>query len=255
MSNPRIIAMASQKGGTGKTTTALNLGALLAEMGYKTLLIDMDPQANLTMGLGLDKVNSAPSIYEVLLNPRHGLDIALQTTGISNLDIVPSKLGLAGAEIELAVTPERQKILKNSMVSITGLYDFVIIDTPPSLGLYTQNAMVATREVIVPLQVHVFALKAIQQLQKTLTVLRNKHNPKLHISGVVCTMYDSRNSLSRVIADTIKEDLGDVVFDTKIPMNIALAEAPAAGQPISMYAPNSAGAIAYRKFANEVLKV
>ncbi len=252
-SERRIIALASHKGGTGKTTTALNLGAILGEKGKKTLLVDIDPQANLTMGLGINIAENDPTIYDVLLNPERGLELAVRQTNLPNLFIVPSSLNLVGAEVELAGKSERQWLLKKSMQEIIAAYDFVIIDTPPSLGLYTQNAFIACYELIVPLQVHVFALKSVAQLHTTISVLRKQQNPRLHISGLVCTMYDARNSLSRVIAETIRQDLGEVVFKTMIPMNIALAEAPAAGQPITIYAPNSPGAKAYRDLTEEVL--
>ncbi len=247
------MALSSQKGGTGKTTTALNLGAILGEKGKTTLLIDMDPQANLTMGLGSVREKNQATIYDVLLNPEHGLELALCKTNLPNVDLVPSSLDLAGAEVELAGKPGRQTLLKKAMAEIKVAYDFIIIDTPPSLGLYTQNALIACYEVVVPLQVHVYALKAVAQLQAMIRVLRKHHNPRLHISGLVCTMYDPRNSLSRVIENSVRADLGDMVFETIIPMNIALAEAPAAGQPITMYAPDSPGARAYRKLVDEVL--
>lgn len=161
----RIIALASQKGGTGKTTTTLNLGAILSEKGKRTLLVDMDPQANLTMGLGIEGSKTHLTIYDVLLNPERGLELAVRKTNLPNLDIIPSSLDLAGAEIELAGKDERQWLLKKCMEGVKAAYDFIIIDTPPSLGLYTQNALIASYEVIVPLQVHVYARKAIAQLQ------------------------------------------------------------------------------------------
>lgn len=229
------------------------MGAILGEKGKKTLLIDMDPQANLTMGLGGVSKKNQTTIYEVLLNPEHGLELALCKTNLPNVDLVPSSLDLAGAEVELAGKPGRQTLLKKSMAEIEAAYDFIIIDTPPSLGLYTQNALIACYEVVVPLQVHVYALKAVAQLQTMIRVLRKHHNPRLHISGLVCTMYDSRNSLSRVIENSVRADLGDIVFKTIIPMNIALAEAPAAGQPITVYAPHSAGARAYRELFEEII--
>jgi len=252
MPKTRIISIASQKGGTGKTTTALNLAVCLADLGQRVLLIDIDPQANLSTGLGLDIYKLEYTIYEVLLNPERGVELALTTTLIPNLDLVPSTLNLAGAELELAGKLGREWLLKKSMKKIEGKYDYIILDTPPSLGLFTQNALIASQEVLVPLQVHVYALRALFQLQTTIKFIQ-EFNPTLHISGVICTMYDQRNNLSKVVKDTIQYELENIVFKTVIPMNIALAEAPGSGQPITKYAPRSAAAAAYRNLAKEVL--
>lgn len=252
MSSNRIISIASQKGGTGKTTTALNLPVCLTELDQRVLLIDIDPQANLSTGLGLDVFKLEYTIYEVLLNSERGVELALMNTSIPNLDLVPSTLHLAGAELELAGKLGREWLLKKAMKRITDKYDYIIIDTPPSLGLLTQNALIASGEVLVPLQVHVYALRALFQLQSTIDLVK-EFNPLLHISGVICTMYDSRNNLSKIVKETIQYELKDVVFKTVIPMNIALAEAPGSGEPITNYAPKSAATTAYRKLAKEVL--
>jgi len=249
---PRIISIASQKGGTGKTTTALNLAVCFTELEQRVLLIDIDPQANLSMGLNFDIYKLDYTIYDVLLNPAQGLELALIKTTIPKLDLVPSTLDLAGAELELGGKLGREWLLKKAMSQVTKEYDFILIDTPPSLGLYTQNALMASHEVLVPLQVHVYALRAIPQLQASIKLVQ-EYNPVLHISGIVCTMYDSRNNLSKVVEETIRQELEELVFKTVIPFNISLAEAPAAGQPITVYAPHSTAAKAYRNLAKEML--
>ena len=252
MSKTRIICIASQKGGTGKTTTALNLGVCLTELDQHVLLIDIDPQANLSTGLGLDVYKLEYTIYEALLNPEQGLESALVNTSIPQLDLVPSTLNLAGAEFELGGKLGREWLLKKAMKKMPGNYDYIIIDSPPSLGLFTQNALMASKEVIAPLQVHIYALRALVQLQTTVNMV-HEFNPVLHISGVVCTMYDPRNNLSKIVKETINYEFEEIAFKTVIPMNIALAEAPGAGQPITVYAPKSAATTAYRNFAKEVL--
>ena len=252
MKRTRIISIASQKGGTGKTTTALNLAVCLTELDQRVLLIDIDPQANLSTGLGLDVFKLEYTIYEVLLNPERGVELALMNTSIPNLDLVPSTLHLAGAELELAGKLGREWLLKKAMNKMIDKYNFIIIDTPPSLGLLTQNALIASQEVLVPLQVHIYALRALSQLQTTINLVK-EFNQALRISGIICTMYDSRNNLSKIVKETIQYECGDIVFKTVIPMNIALAEAPGSGQPITKYAPGSAGASAYRHLAKEVL--
>jgi len=248
----RKICIASQKGGTGKTTTALNLAVCLTELDQHVLLIDIDPQANLSTGLGLDLYKTEYTIYEVLLNPDRGLELSLTNTSISNLDLVPSTLNLAGAELELGGKLGREWLLRKAMKRLPKEYDYIIIDTPPSLGLFTQNALMASQEVLVPLQVHVYALRALVQLQTTINMVQ-EFNPDLHISGVVCTMYDSRNNLSKIVEETIRHEFKEIVFNTVIPINIALAEAPASGQPITKYAPKSVATMAYRNLAKELL--
>jgi len=252
MTNAKIISIASQKGGTGKTTTALNLAVCLTELNQHVLLIDIDPQANLSTGFGLDVYKLEYTIYEILLNPERGLELALINTSIPKLDLVPSTLNLAGAELELGGKLGREWLLKKAMKKLSKEYDYIIIDTPPSLGLFTQNALLASQEVFVPLQVHIYALRALVQLQTTIYMVQ-EFNPTLHISGVVCTMYDSRNNLSKVVEETIRHEFKEIVFETVIPMNIVLAEAPGSGQPITHYAPKSAATIAYRNLAKEVL--
>jgi chromosome partitioning protein len=248
----RIISIASQKGGTGKTTTAINLGVCLAEKNRRTLLIDIDPQANLTTGLGFETYECKQSIYHILSAQDKNLTIPCLTTQWDLLDLIPSSLDLASVELEMASRVGREWLLKRALERIPGPYHYIIIDTPPSLGLLTQNAFMACREIIIPLQVHVYALRAISQLQTTLNMIR-EFNPSLHISGIVCTMYDARNNLSRVVEESIREQFKEIVFTTVIPMNIAIAESPASGKPVVAYAPNSLGANAYRQLAEEIL--
>lgn len=252
MLKPKTICIASQKGGTGKTTTTLNLAACLAELDQQVLLVDIDPQANLTTGLGFSEYNLKNTIYDVLLNPKQELKSALLKTTIPKMELVPSSLNLSRAELELGSQKGREWRLKEALEKLPKRYDFIFIDSPPSLGLFTQNAFLASQEIIVPLQVHFFAMRAFVQLQNAINLI-NELNPSLFISGVVCTMYDSRNNLSKVVEETIRNELKDVVFETVIPMNIALAEAPGSGKPVTQYAPVSSGAIAYRKLAKEVL--
>ena len=248
----RIISIASQKGGTGKTTTAMNLGVCLAEKNRSTLLIDLDPQANLTVGLGFNVFDRKETIHH-LLSAQNGLrPVSCISTRWYYLNLIPSSLDLASIELEMASRVGREWMLKKTISKITQEYQYIIIDTPPSLGLLTQNAFMACEEIIVPLQLHVYALKSIPQLQTTLNLIK-EFNPALHISGIVCTMYDARNNLSKVVQERIREQFGETVFRTVIPMNIAIAESPAAGKPVVEYAPNSPGAEAYKKLAEEVL--
>jgi chromosome partitioning protein len=247
----RVIAFCNQKGGVGKTTTAASLGVCLTDMDYKVLLVDLDPQANLSMGLGIDVYNLDNSVYDVLQHP--GADIAGVIQQIDSLDILPSTLDLTAAELELAGKYGREWLLKEVLDSVRNDYDFVLIDAPPSLGLFTLNALTAATEVIIPVQVHVYALRGLSQLQETIRLVQ-KHNPSLHISGVVCTMYDRRTNLSEAVEESIREAFGDLVFETVIPINVKLAEAPASGEPITRYSPQSTGAQAYRALAQEVIE-
>ena len=246
------IAFCMQKGGVGKTTTSLNLGAVLAKEGAKVLVVDLDPQANLTMGLGVNLDELEYSIYEVLLNPHHGHAFATLSLD-SGLDIIPSTLALAGAELELAGKVGREILLRKALLAADEIYDYILIDSPPSLGLFTLNALAAAQTVIVPLQVHAFAFKAMPQLQATIDLVRDL-NPPLRIGGIVCTLVDKRTNLSRVIEEQIRAQYGDLVFTTTIPTNIKLAEAPAASEPISRYAPDSTGSKAYERLGKEVMK-
>jgi chromosome partitioning protein len=245
-----VLAVANQKGGVGKTTTTLNLGANLAARGRRVLVVDIDPQGNLTQGLGVQLDNLAYSIYEVLLNPEKGAGFAIVRTA-SGVDLLPATLDLAGAEAELAGHVGRELLLREALNQVHDAYDFILIDSPPNLGLFTLNALAAATSVLVPLQVHVYALKAIPTLEKTIALVR-KLNPPLAIGGILVTQYDRRTNLSQVIAEESRRSYGALVFKTVIPFNTRLAEAPAAGEPISQYDPRSPGAVAYRDLAEEV---
>ncbi len=248
----RTLAVSMQKGGVGKTTTTLNLGTALATRGQRVLLIDLDPQANLTQGLGIDADGREYSVYEVLLNPDYGVAFATVETR-AGVDLVPSTLALAGAELELAGKVGREGLLRRALRRDTTGYDFVLIDSPPSLGLFTLNALTAADSVIVPLQTHAYALRAMPQLEATIALVREL-NPTLAIGGIVLTFADRRTNLSQVVEEQARERYGDLVFGTVIPVNTRLAEAPTAGQPISIFAPTSSGAVAYAALAEEVAR-
>jgi chromosome partitioning protein len=245
-----IIALAMQKGGVGKTTTTLNLGVALAERGRKVLLIDIDPQANLTQGLGIDPAGLEYSVYEVLLNPERGAGFATIASDFG-VDLVPAALTLAGAELELAGRVGRELLLRKALRSTRGAYDYVLIDPPPSLGLFSLNALAAAETVLVPLQMHAYALKAMPQLEATIELVQ-EINTNLAIGGVVCTLADRRTNLSHQVEQQVRERYGSKVFETVIPINVKLAEAPTTGTPISHYAPTSAGALAYAALAAEL---
>jgi chromosome partitioning protein len=245
------IVTAMQKGGTGKTTTSLNLGVELAQLSYKVLLVDIDPQANLTTGLGLVLGQSQYTIYDVLLNQKMGAAFAIQPV-TTNLDLIASTIQLAGAEMELAGKIGRELILKRALEPVVKAYDYIIIDPPPSLGLFTINALVAARTVLAPLQAHTYAFQALPQLEATVDLARDL-NPLLAIDGILLTMVDRRTGLSGVIEKQARDLYGDTVFKTSIPLTTRLAEAPAAGEPIRTYAPNSPAAKAYQALAVEVV--
>ncbi len=246
----RTIAFAMQKGGVGKTTTALNLGVTLAARGRRVLLIDLDPQANLTQGLGIDPGTLEYSVYEVLLNPDRGVAFATRPIN-ERLDLIPASLDLAGAELELAGRVGRELLLRKALRSAQSHYDYIFLDPPPSLGLFALNALAAAERVIVPLQLHAYALRAFPQLEATIELVR-EINPGLRIGGIVCTMADRRTNLSHQVEQEARARYGDLVFATVIPFNIRLAEAPAAGMPIATFAPQSAGALAYAALATEL---
>ncbi len=245
-----VLAAAMQKGGVGKSTTVVNLGVALKERGARVLVVDIDPQANATQGLGVDPAELDYSIYEVLLNPERGAGFATVATA-AGVDLVPSTLALAGAELELAGKVGRELLLRKALKATPTAYDYILIDPPPSLGLFTLNALAAAEAVIVPFQVHVYSFKAMPQLQATIALVRDL-NPGLEIGGIVCTLSDRRTNLSQVVERQIRDQYGDLVFGTVIPVNVKLAEAPAAGEPITTYAPDSAGAAAYAALAAEV---
>lgn len=248
----RIIAIANQKGGVGKTTTAINLSACLAEAEKRVLTIDMDPQGNTTSGLGIDKNNCENTIYQLILG-ECSFDEALIHTEFEYLDLIPSNVNLAGAEIELLNIENREYVLHNEIEKIKDNYDFIIIDCPPSLNMLTVNAMTTASTVLVPIQCEYYALEGLSQLMYTINLVQERLNPTLHMEGVVFTMYDARTNLSLQVVENVKDNLQQNIYKTIIPRNVRLAEAPSYGQPITLYDTRSAGAEAYRLLAEEVI--
>ncbi|MFW5995756.1 MAG: ParA family protein [Halanaerobiaceae bacterium] len=245
------MSVVNQKGGVGKSTTAVNLSSCLAEMGKKILLVDIDPQGNATSGVGIEKEELDYSIYDVLIDDVPVSD-AIRETDVSNLDILPANIDLAGAEIELVSLMSRESRLKKVAYKFDEKYEYVFYDCPPSLGLLTLNALTASDSIIVPIQCEYYALEGLGQLMKTIKLVKKNLNPGLHISGVVLTMYDARTNLSRQVIEEVHSYFEDQVFETIIPRNVRLSEAPSFGQPINYYAPDSRGAEAYKKLAKEV---
>ncbi len=249
----RIIAIANQKGGVGKSTTAINLSAAIAEKNKKVLVIDSDPQGNTTSGLGIDKNNVEKTIYDVYLG-NDTINHCIVNTEYENLELLPSNVNFAAAEIELIGVEKKEFILRNETDYIKDNYDFIIIDCPPSLNLLTVNALAASDTVLVPVQCEYYALEGLSQLIHTINLVKERLNPSLEMEGVVFTMYDSRTNLSAQVVENVKENLEERIFDTLIPRNIRLAEAPSYGQPITAYEPKSAGAESYRNLADEIIK-
>lgn len=254
-SQTQIIAIANQKGGVGKTTTAINLATGLAATGRRVLILDLDPQGNASTGLGIDQKNREISSYHVLIGEA-SIDEAAQETLIPYLSVVPSTVDLSGAELELAMLERRTHRLKEAFRDINAAqpYDFILIDCPPSLGLLTLNALVAAHSVLVPLQCEFFALEGLSQLLATIDRVRGNFNPNLRIQGVVLTMFDKRNNLSEQVAADVRSCLGDVVFKTVIPRNVRISEAPSHGKPAMLYDHRCAGSRAYIQLASEMLR-
>ncbi len=253
---PKIIAIANQKGGVGKTTTAINLGSAMAALGQKILIIDIDPQGNASTGLGIEIEKRELSTYDLLLEGRALADITV-TTEVENLSIAPATQDLSSADIELVGNENRVVLLRRALrtdaVRDSG-FDYILIDCPPSLNLLTVNAMVASDSVLVPLQSEFFALEGLSQLMLSIREVRQMANPTLRVEGVVLTMYDSRNNLSKQVEDDARENLGDLVFDTIIPRNVRVSEAPSFALPVLHYDPTSRGALAYKELAAELLR-
>ena len=248
----RVIAIANQKGGVGKTTTTINLSACLAEKGKKILVIDTDPQGNTTSGFGLEKNDIENTIYQLLLG-EISIEESIIKNAVEGVDIIPSNVNLAAVEIELIGVDKKEFILRNEVEWVKDRYDFIIIDCPPSLSLLTINSMTTADTVLVPIQCEYYALEGLSQLIHTVNLVKERLNPDLDMEGVVFTMYDSRTNLSMQVVENVKANIQQKVYDTLIPRNIRLAEAPSYGMPINIYDPKSAGAEAYMSLADEII--
>ena len=251
MSN--IIAVANQKGGVGKTTTTINLSACLAEKGMKVLTIDVDPQGNTTSGLGIDRSEVENSIYQLLID-ECSIEQCMYKSIVENLFVLPSDVNLAGAEIELIGIENKEYILKDKVEPIKDLFDYIIIDCPPSLNILTVNAMTTANSILVPIQCEYYALEGLSQLIHTINLVKERLNEKLEIEGVVFTMFDARTNLSLQVVENVRSNLNQNIYNAIVPRNVRLAEAPSHGLPISMYDPKSAGEDAYRDLADEILR-
>ena len=250
----KIISVSNQKGGVGKTTTALSLSAALGVLEKKVLLIDMDPQSNATSGLGIDTSEVTHSSYDIIIGNSKASNIAIQTSS-PNLDLIPAKIDLVGLEIEIVNKSSREYLLKNALEKIKEKYDFIIIDCPPSLGLITLNALTCSNSVIIPIQCEYFALEGLGKLLNTIKGVQKVHNPNLSLEGILLTMFDSRLRLSNQVKQDVKKHFGNIVFNTIIPRNVSLGEAPSHGESILMYNATSKGSKSYLKFAQEIVNL
>ena len=250
----KIISVSNQKGGVGKTTTALSLSAALGVLEKKVLLIDMDPQSNATSGLGVDSNEATLSSYNLIIGNAKASNIVIQTSS-PNLDLIPAKIDLVGLEIEIVNESSREYLLKNALEKIKEKYDFIIIDCPPSLGLITLNALTCSNSVIIPIQCEYFALEGLGKLLNTIKGVQKVHNPNLSLEGILLTMFDSRLRLSNQVKQDVKKHFGNIVFNTIIPRNVSLGEAPSHGESILMYNATSKGSNSYLKFAQEIVNL
>lgn len=248
---PRVIAVANQKGGVGKTTTTINVGACLAEMGLRTLVVDLDPQGNASTGLGIENRGLEVSMYHVLMHDEP-LENVIEPTDVKGLFVAPASLDLAGAEIELVPAFSRETRLRQAIGSVIDDYDYVLVDCPPTLGLLTVNGLAAAGEVLVPIQTEYYALEGLGQLLRNVDLVKRNLNPTLEVSTIVCVMFDRRTKLSEQVVAEVRDHFGDKVVKAVVPRNVRLSEAPSFGQPIIIYDPRSHGAVAYRDVAEEV---
>jgi chromosome partitioning protein len=248
---PRIISIANQKGGVGKTTTAVNLGASLAEAGFRVLVIDLDPQGNATTGMGISHRNVEGSIYDVIMNDAP-IDDCVEPTSVRNLFVVPATIDLAGAEIELVPAFSRELKLRRALAQVRDDYDFTLIDCPPSLGLLTVNGLAASDDVLVPIQCEYYALEGLGQLLRNVSLVKTNLNPSLELRGIVLTMYDARTKLAEQVEKEVRAHFGDKVYRTVVPRTVRISEAPSFGQPVTVFDGTSRGAVAYRELAKEV---
>lgn len=246
----RIVAIANQKGGVGKSTTAINLGASIALQGERILIVDLDPQGNATSGLGVDREQVEVSIYDVLLGDKT-LDDVIEATSVRNLFVAPATIDLAGAEIELVSVFSREMRLANALAQLQDSYDFALVDCPPSLGLLTVNALAAADEVLIPIQCEYYALEGVSALLRNIDLVKTNLNAKVHVGGAILTMFDGRTNLSADVAEQVREFFGDAAYRTVVPRSVRLSEAPSYGEPIESFDPMSRGAIAYRELARE----
>ena len=250
----KIIALANQKGGVGKTTTAVNMAAALAGLGKKVLVVDSDPQGNASSGLGVDGRKLKRHLYHCLIGECGVKDAALPVEGVDGLFLLPTHIDLIGTEVELMHQKERERFLGRALEEVRNDFDFILVDCPPSLGLLTINALTAADSVVIPLQCEYFALEGLSQLVRTIRLVKNSYNQRLSIEGLLLTMYDRRNRLTYQVAKEVKNHFQDVVYDTNIPRNVRLSESPSHGKPITIYDPSSAGALSYMNLGREFLK-
>jgi chromosome partitioning protein len=248
----KVIAFSNQKGGVGKTTTAINLASYVAKLDRTVLIIDFDPQGNTTSGFGIEKNNLSHTVYD-LISGECSLDEVVVTTEHKGLHIIPSNIDLAAAEIDLVTTPKREYVLKNVIAPLKNLYDYIFIDCPPSLGLITLNALTACDSVLIPIQSEFFALEGLSQLMNTIKIVKQRLNPDININGVILTMYDNRSVMSKQVTEEIQKYFGEKVYSVPVPRNIKLVEAPSFGIPVSEHAPHSSGAVAYEMLAKDYI--